>query len=212
MLFPKATWPALADGSVTVAFRRWRRATVRTGGTLRTPVGRLAIDEVVRIGRGGITEVDARRAGFADRHEVLDALDARPGGEIHRIRFHLLDEPDPREVLAADEDLSPGDVADLQARLDRKDRRDERAPWTRRVLRLVADRPEVAARELAEDLGWERADFKADVRKLKALGLTTSHRVGYRLSPRGRAFLVAESTIAGGPHDHRDEGPGEHPA
>jgi hypothetical protein len=31
--------------------------------------------------------------------------------------------------------------------------------------------------------------FKRDVRRLKELGLTESLEVGYRLSPRGRAFL-----------------------
>ncbi len=192
MLFPKERWDGLADGSVTVAFRRWRRPTVKAGGTLRSPVGRLAIDEVTVIDRADVSDRDARAAGAADRDEVLAALDARADGVIHRVRFHLLDEPDPRDVLAADDRLSPDDLADLCRRLDRKDRRDERAPWTRRVLRLVGDRPRVAARELADELGWERADLKADVRKLKALGLTVSHRVGYELSPRGRAFLRAE--------------------
>ncbi len=33
--------------------------------------------------------------------------------------------------------------------------------------------------------------FKRDVRKLKELGLTLSLRVGYRLSPRGEAFMEA---------------------
>ena len=32
--------------------------------------------------------------------------------------------------------------------------------------------------------------FKEDVRKLKNLGLTISLGVGYRLSPRGEAFLA----------------------
>ena len=38
--------------------------------------------------------------------------------------------------------------------------------------------------------GRERLPFKADVRKLKELGLTESLEVGYRLSPRGRALLA----------------------
>jgi hypothetical protein len=33
--------------------------------------------------------------------------------------------------------------------------------------------------------------FKLDVRKLKNLGLTLSLEVGYRLSPRGEAYLAA---------------------
>jgi biotin operon repressor len=46
--------------------------------------------------------------------------------------------------------------------------------------------PGVSAAELAGRLGRDRASFKADVRKLKELGLTESLRTGYRLSPRGR--------------------------
>jgi hypothetical protein len=47
----------------------------------------------------------------------------------------------------------------------------------------------VRAPDLAAGLGRETLPFKADVRKLKELGLTESLLVGYRLSPRGRAYL-----------------------
>ena len=57
------------------------------------------------------------------------------------------------------------------------------------MLRLIGDRPGVRAGDLAAELGRERLAFKADVRKLKALGLTESLEIGYRLSPRGRAWL-----------------------
>ena len=56
------------------------------------------------------------------------------------------------------------------------------------VLGLIADRPGTRAPDLAASLGRETARFKADVRKLKELGLTESLEVGYRLSPRGRAY------------------------
>ena len=58
------------------------------------------------------------------------------------------------------------------------------------MLRLIADRPGVRAGDLAESLGRERLAFKADVRKLKSLGLTESLDVGYRLSPRGEAWIA----------------------
>ena len=45
------------------------------------------------------------------------------------------------------------------------------------------------AGDLADELGRERLPFKTDVRKLKNLGLTISLDVGYRLSPRGEAYL-----------------------
>jgi hypothetical protein len=38
-------------------------------------------------------------------------------------------------------------------------------------------------------VGRETKPFKLDVRKLKNLGLTISLKIGYELSPRGRAFL-----------------------
>ena len=191
MLLPKSTWAGVADGTITVAFRRWKRPTVRTGGTLRSPAGLLAIDEVVPVEPDEITDADARLAGAADRAEVLAFLDGRDEGVPYRIRFHLAGD-DPRDALAADDRLSPADIADLRARLDRKDRGDPRGPWTRRLLRLIGDHPRVVARELAPRLGWERDELKRDVRKLKALGLTLSHEVGYELSPRGHAFLAAE--------------------
>ncbi len=64
------------------------------------------------------------------------------------------------------------------------------APWTRQALQLIADHPGVVSTSLAETAGMERADFKLNIRKLKALGLTISLEVGYRLSPRGVALLA----------------------
>jgi hypothetical protein len=187
VLFRQRFWTGLADGSVTVAFRRWRRPTVKAGGRLTTPAGVLAIDEVELIGEGDITEVDARRSGFADRAALLDELAGREG-ELYRIAFHRAGE-DPRVALRARSALSEDDTAELTRRLARLDGASTHGPWTEAVLRLIADRPGVRAGDLAESLGRERLAFKADVRKLKALGLTESLGVGYRLSPRGEAWL-----------------------
>jgi hypothetical protein len=59
------------------------------------------------------------------------------------------------------------------------------------TLRLIQRRPAVRAGDLADELGRERLPFKTDVRKLKNLGLTISLGTGYRLSPRGEAYLRA---------------------
>ena len=90
--------------------------------------------------------------------------------------------------------LSADDVAEIGRRLDRLDRAASHGPWTRQTLDLIATRPAVRAPDLAASLGRETQPFKLDVRKLKALGLTTSLRVGYEISPRGRAFRIAEQT------------------
>jgi len=69
------------------------------------------------------------------------------------------------------------------------DRSGKRGPWTGAVLALIADRPGVVSTVLAEAMGWERQVFKLRVRRLKELWLTVSLEVGYRLSPRGEAYV-----------------------
>lgn len=185
MLFRQDVMRRIAEGEVTLAFRRWRRPTVKAGGTLRTRVGVLAIESVEIVGEEEVTDADARRAGAADREALLAAL---PGeGALHRIEFTLAG-PDPRVALRERSDLSPGERASIDTRLDRLDAASRHGPWTRTVLGLIAERPETRAPDLAASLGRETAPFKADVRKLKELGLTESLRIGYRLSPRGRAY------------------------
>jgi hypothetical protein len=99
--------------------------------------------------------------------------------------------PDPRVALRADDALDDDTVADLRRRLDRMDHAAE-APWTRAALGQIGRQPGVVSTVLAEALGQERFAFKTRVRRLKALGLTESLQVGYRLSPRGEAFLSAD--------------------
>jgi|SRR5215207_1916017 len=186
MLFRRDDLSAIAAGEITLAFRRWRRPTVKAGRTLQTPVGLLAIESVERVDPRRITAADARRAGFDDPDAARAAL--RGEGETYRIAFRLAG-PDPRIALRADAALSGADRAEIAARLARLDRASRDGPWTAATLRAIAAAPGVRAADLAAGLGRERLPFKADVRKLKALGLTESLERGYRLSPRGRAFL-----------------------
>ncbi|HEX7167423.1 MAG TPA: hypothetical protein VF230_10630 [Acidimicrobiales bacterium] len=201
MLFRRHDWPGVEDGSITVAFRRWKRPTVKTGGRLRSPGGLLAIDDVrVLGGIGDVDERDLPRTGLPS----LDALVAflgdgsdRPGTQLYRVEFHRIGDDDRVELRARVPDDAAA-VSELDARLARFDRASARGPWTRAVLELIRERPGVRAGDLAETLGRERLPFKADVRKLKALGLTESLEVGYRLSPRGAAYLDATATDSSG--------------
>ena len=185
MLFRQDVLRRIGEGEVTLAFRRWRRATVKAGGTLRTPVGVLAIESVEVVGEDEVTEADVRRAGAESREALLsEGPQERP---LYRIEFRLAG-PDPRIALRERADISPGERAEIDARLSRLDSASRHGPWTRKVLELIAARPGTRAPDLAASLGRETAPFKADVRKLKELGLTESLQIGYRLSPRGRAY------------------------
>ncbi len=186
MLFRQDVLCRIAEGDVTLAFRRWRRPTVKAGGTLRTRVGVLAIDSVERVDEDQVTDADARRAGAADREALLAGL--RAEGRLYRVEFRLAG-PDPRIALRERSHISPGERAEIDTRLARLDAASRHGPWTAAVLELIAKQPGTRAPDLAASFGRETAPFKTDVRKLKELGLTESLLVGYRLSPRGRAYL-----------------------
>ncbi|MFZ4518646.1 MAG: hypothetical protein ACOYOP_09670 [Microthrixaceae bacterium] len=190
MLFTKDALDGIAAGRITVAVRRWKRPTVRAGGTLVTPVGVLDITEVRPIEPRDLSTDDARAAGFATRDEALDSPHLRREGALHLVRFSLAGE-DPRIALRQRDELPDEELVDVLGRLRRLDTRSRRGAWTEDVLRAIATLPGVRAADLAGAAGLDTAPFKADVRKLKALGLTESLEVGYRLSPRGRTILAA---------------------
>ena len=181
----------VADGTVTLTFRRWKRPQVVAGRTYRTAAGRIVVDAIDVVDPARITADDARRAGFATRAELLAELRGTDDLPTYRIRFHAADGPDPRAELAAEGALDAAEVEAIRARLDRLDRASSRGPWTMAVLRTIAARPGTRAADLAATFGRETQPFKVDVRKLKNLGLTLSLEVGYRLSPRGEAYLAA---------------------
>lgn len=187
MLFRQATLTGIAAGEITRAFRRWKRPTVKAGGTLKTRAGLLAIDSVEHIDESTITTRSAKQAGFESRNALLTEL-AAWDGDLYEIRFRRIGE-DPRIALRTNSSLTSEDVAGLQKRLARLDAASSRGPWTMQVLRLIEKHPERRAVELAQLMGYDKPAFKINVRKLKNMGLTESLEIGYRLSPRGRAFL-----------------------
>lgn len=189
MLLKRETLEGIAEGRITLAFRRWKRPTVRAGGELRTAIGVLAIDAVDAITQSDITEADARSAGYPVRDALLADLNRRSEGDLYRVALHLAGD-DPRTALREQDTLDDDAIATLAARLDRFDRSSRHGPWTETVLRLIETSPGVRAPDLAASLGRETQPFKRDVRKLKELGLTESLKVGYRLSSRGRAWLA----------------------
>lgn len=190
LLFQKRFHAGLVDGSIRLTFRRWQKPHVRAGGRYRChPIGVLQVEQVGRVAVGSIGEEDARLAGFSSRDELLRFMSEGPTGpvtsrtEVWRVALHHGGDGD-RVEIALDDQLSPAEVDALARRLERL------GDWAVPTLKLISQRPRVAASVLARRLGRDRDPFKVDVRKLKRLGLTQSFEVGYELSPRGRALLA----------------------
>jgi hypothetical protein len=65
LLFRQDILQGIAEGRVTLAFRRWRRAPPADGSSLRSPVGVLRLNRVTVIDEGDITPEDVRRTGMS---------------------------------------------------------------------------------------------------------------------------------------------------
>ena len=192
LLFKKAFWDGLVSGEITLTFRRWQRSHVRVGGRYRChPIGVLEVDAVAIVPARSITAADAKRAGFASRDALigylaeLGPLDEETG--VHRVELHHGGDGDRVEIALLD-DLTKDDIAVIKAKLAKLDAKKR---WTKQTLALIEKNPRMAASKLAAQVRRETLPFKADVVKLKKLGLTQSFEVGYEISPRGRAYLAA---------------------
>ncbi len=170
-----------------LAFRRWRRLSVRPGTEMHTSVGLLGIRSVEEIQLPDIDESAAKRAGYKSRDELAKELSGREG-KIYRIALSWLG-PDPRVEIGKKDELSGDEWRGLAARLSRLDSRASQGEWTRDYLRLIEENEGVRAAELAVKIGSDKEALKLNVRKLKNLGLTVSLGMGYKLSKRGRAVL-----------------------
>jgi hypothetical protein len=205
VLLERRAREGILAGTVTVLYRRWRRPQVVAGRSYRTAAGLIAVEHVDIIDPAQLTDEDVRPAGYESADELRGQLRGSVDEPVYRLTVRPAGEPDPRDELAADDDLTPADIAEVDRRLSRLDRASPTGPWTVATLTAIRDNPGRRAGDLAAAAGRETAPFKLDVRKLKALGLTRSLQVGYRLSPRGEAY-VAQRPPAGNRKD------GHHPA
>jgi hypothetical protein len=202
VLLTRPTLDGIVAGKIDLVFRRWRKPTVKTDGRLRTAVGVLAIEAVDVVEAADIDDAQAKRAGFDSAaalvHDLLreraPTARARTAkvdetSRLYRVRVSFAGADDRTERRA--QLLELAELEALTAKLATMDSRSTRGPWTRQTLKLIAAWPARRAPELAELHGYETLPWKAQVRRLKELGLTESLPVGYRLSPRGQQVLEA---------------------
>lgn len=188
--FRKEDRGRVVDGEITVTFRLWKTPKVKAGKRYATNIGTLEIETVEVLPAALVPRRDVKPSGCANIEAIWELAGEHthtrvtPDTMLYRVAFRYLgDAPVEAErtgALADDE---------LSRRLQAMDRRSTVGAWTERVLRSLQRRPHTAARLLAAEFGWPTLEFKARVRRLKALGLTTSHDVGYELAPAGRRYL-----------------------
>ncbi len=195
LLFKSRFHQGLVSGDITLTFRLWPKARVKPGSRYRChPIGVLVVDSVDRVRIEEITDRDSELAGFSDRDTLLNYLQefstTRLTGsvEVFKVTLHYGGEGD-FAGIAQEEEVTDEAFSQLSSRLARMDAASPSGPWTHETMELIENHPRIAASRLAAMIRRETRPFKADVVKLKKLGLTQSFEVGYDLTPRGRVFL-----------------------
>ncbi|MGE0056994.1 MAG: hypothetical protein AB7P33_07000 [Dehalococcoidia bacterium] len=193
VLFRSEQQRRVEAGEIGVTYRAWQSPRVRMGERYRVGAGSILVDACEPVAAASISNEDARAAGYVSREALIKAAAyRRPEGlaypeVLYRVAFRYGAVP-AREGPDT-ETLSDEDAAALTAKLNAMDARSSHGPWTWDTLREIGANPGLVSTFLAENLNRERFELKADIRKLKALGLTISLLSGYELSPRGQALL-----------------------
>ena len=174
---------------MTATIRAWQTPQVKAGKRYRFGDDHeLVVSAVELTEASALTPADLAAAGFESREAFEAALPrfapGRPDGPFYVVRFTL----EPAAVAALS---TPAEIEKLLARLLKLDRLSDHGAWTHDALAVIAANPRVVSTELARLVGRERFAFKADVRKLKRLGLTRSHDVGYQATDLGLQVLAA---------------------
>lgn len=192
LMFRREDRERVANGEITVTYRLWKSPKVKSGKFYQTGFGTARVDDVQVIPAAMILRDDVRSTGCSSIAAIRELAGEHTKTQVTddtlltRVEFTFLgDAPAPASIAA------PANIDVTREKLARMDARSPHGPWTMCVLGLIGEAPQVPARVLAAQLDWERLDFKAHVRKLKALGLTISHEVGYELTDSGRRILAA---------------------
>lgn len=182
MIFKLHQLEGIKSGKITYAFRRWEKPNVKEGSTMKTAVGVIRVAGLQPIKDDTITQADATKAGYESLDLLIKDLNKGTRGTIYKVKVKYLSE-DPRLELREKTDLHEDEFQKLKIKLDRLDK--TRGPWVLKIMKLIKRHPERRAGDLAEIMQMDKLDFKVNVRKLKNLGLTISHEIGYSLSPLG---------------------------
>lgn len=183
MLFKEIHLSGIKSGIITLAFRKWQKASVKSGSLLHASIGLIKIDNIEVVTENDITDQDALNAGFTDKKQLLKSL-ASSSGTIFKlsVSYHSAD---PRIKLREQTELSEQQFTALKKKLERLDTLSKQGHWTEKVLFTIKDNPNLHAIGISKLTGFDKEWLKLNIRKLKNLGLTISHNVGYRLSPLG---------------------------
>ena len=165
-----------------MTIRAWQKPQATPGKEYKLGAHeKIQVHAVDTVSLSELRDRDAKASGFASTDELVTMLRKESRrkltsrSRVYRIRFRYAGQwKDDTKSYSRDE---------LERKLDRM------GAWSRELLALIAKNPGVSSAVLADKMGKERIALKADVRKLKRLGLTRSLETGYEVTSVGRSLV-----------------------
>lgn len=188
MLFKQKHLEGIKAGTISIAFRKWKKLTVTAGSLIKTSVGVIKIISTKEISLNEISDSEANQAGFTSAQALTQLLESQKEGLIYKIEV-AFDSEDPRIELRESVTLDEEEFETLKTTLENLDKFSKVGKWTTKTLQVIKENPKMKAADLAVKAKKEKEWLKINIRKLKGLGLTISHEPGYTLSPRGEEYL-----------------------
>lgn len=188
MLFKQKHLEGIKAGTISIAFRKWKKLTVTAGSLIKTSVGVIKIISTKEISLNEISDSEANQAGFTSAQALTQLLESQKEGLIYKIEV-AFDSEDPRIELRESVTLDEEEFETLKTTLENLDKFSKVGKWTTKTLQVIKENPKMKAADIAVKAKKEKEWLKLNIRKLKGLGLTISHEPGYTLSPRGEEYL-----------------------
>ena len=168
MLFKKVHLQGIKSGNITLAFRRWKKASIKSGSLLHTSIGLVKIGEIETVNENDISEKDVLNAGFTNRKQLLKSFARNRTGTIFKISVNYHSE-DPRMKLREQTELTEQELTILKESVQRLDKFSKQGSWTSKVLLAIKDNPNHPAIGITKLTGFEKEWLKRNIRKLKNL-------------------------------------------
>src|SRR5690606_9467460 len=134
----------IQNGTISLAFRQWKKQSIREGTLLHTSIGLIKILNVEVVNDDDITKDDAANAGYESKAELLQSFRKVEDGKINRIsvQFHA---PDPRIELREKIHLTDTEYEEIQKKLNRLDTHSNFGDWTKIILTAIHNNPKKRA-------------------------------------------------------------------
>ncbi len=188
MQLSQKTLDAVVSGEIDRVYRRWKRPAVVKGTLQRTSHGLVEVVGLKQVEEG---DVEPGPAGYGTAEAVLAEIrPPEPGRDLYEVRIRWAGD-DHRLALRESTEFDESALTAIDRVVSGIGQRG--GPTGIVLLQTIADNPGTLAKDLADGIAVEREVLKRRIRQLKEIGLTESLRVGYRLSPRGEAYLARRS-------------------